>query len=317
MGLFSGWTDIEVLKRFPEILSPHHVKEVVATEKIHGTSVRIGAIDDVFRIGGRNQEFDFQTSNPSAGYGFMGWIHQQKDLAEKVRRVSKETGKDLIIYGEWHGNGIQKGIHYFPKENKDLRIFGARLNDEIQDWNMVANIANAIGIRTVPLLYRGVPDLAIFDQLRVGKSVVAEENGLIEEGNFAEGIVISAIPMAKFGERWLIAKHKHPKFEERISLQNEAKKPMEISSLAVAFVEEFWTEQRLEHVLSSLQEKGLDPKSSTSIGPAIKGMFDDVMKEGQPEWAALSIDNQKIVCKIHANLTKKLLEDYLDKNLVA
>lgn len=82
--------------------------------------------------------------------------------------------------------------------------------------------------------------------------------------------------------------------------------------LAKEFVKEFWTLQRLEHVLTYLREKdpNLNLSSPKVIGPAIKGMFEDVRKEGEPEWEAISEEAQRLVGKLHPTHTKELLEAY-------
>ena len=306
MGTFSKWTEIESIFRLKEILS---VGEVVATEKIHGTSMRIGCIEGVIRVGGRNEEFDFALSNPGTGMGFMGWL-RGTSIPVKIKEVAAELEKDIIFYGEWHGVGIQKGIRYFAQE-KGFRIFGLRINEDLQDWDKVAEFSAKIGVPTVPVLYRGAPNMEVFDRFRLVPSVVAKENGVDVSDNIVEGIVISAVPMQRIGQSWLIAKHKNPKFAERAS---EKKAPEPIGEGVMEngsyFVNEFWTAQRLEHVLTYLREKGIDIASPTAIGQAIRGMFDDVMKEGQPEWQALSEETQRIVGKIHPSRTKELLEFY-------
>lgn len=60
MGEFPKYAELVTLDRRPEILS---VKQVVATEKIHGTNFRVffpagmTSIGEV-RFGGRNEEFE-------------------------------------------------------------------------------------------------------------------------------------------------------------------------------------------------------------------------------------------------------------------
>ena len=224
MGTFSKWTDVEGLVRVPEILSLGYVREVVVTEKIHGTSVRFGVVDDVFRVGGRNEEFDFVTSGSKVGMGFLGWLREKSEIVQKLKDLAVELRQDVIVYGEWHGEGIQKGIKYLPA-GRDFRSFGVRFGEDLQDHDVVVKVSERIGVQTVPVLYRGVPDIEVFDQLRVAPSVVAKENEIDLENNFAEGIVISAIPMQRVGQSvgqsWLIAKHKDPRFAERVSEQKD------------------------------------------------------------------------------------------------
>ncbi|TSC81982.1 MAG: hypothetical protein G01um101419_701 [Parcubacteria group bacterium Gr01-1014_19] len=313
MGQFAKWTDIVSLNRLPEIMQ---VPEVAVTEKIHGTSVRIGWVDNTFRVGGRNEEFDVVTSNPSTGMSFMAWVRDHPELPEKLEQLAIEKGGEVIVYGEWFGNGIQKGVRYFAEPGKGFRIFGVRINGCLMDWDVVKATAEELGLPTVPLLYRGKPDLELFDKLRVFPSKVGEENGISDPENLAEGVVISAIPMVQISSDWAIVKHKHQKFEERSSLQRDDKKSVEELESAIQFVAEFWTEQRLEHVFGGLREKGLDVRTPSSIGPTIKAMFEDVLKESQPEWTKLSEKEQKAVQKMHSGKTKMLMNEYLRKSLI-
>lgn len=250
------------------------------------------------------------------------WVRQNSQVCARLREFAQEIGKNVTVYGEWFGAGIQKGIVYLPKGEKGFRVFGARIEEDIVEWDTVAGIAKRIGVRTVPILYRGLPNIENLDHLRAIPSRTAEEHGIDDDKNLAEGVVIFAVPMQKIGLEWLIAKHKRPEHAERKSEREgkalkisveEAEALSNAQTAAEAFVEEFWTLERLEHVLTYMRESdpSLDTRSSKIIGPAIRGMFDDVMKEGQPEWHALPEDAQRIVGKIHPATTKSLLEAYV------
>lgn len=318
MGTFSKWTNIRGLVRASEILSLAYVREIVATEKIHGTSVRFGVVNGVFRVGGRHEEFDFIASKARAGFGFLGWLRERPELIQKVKDLAMELGQDVVIYGEWYGEGIQKGIKYL-QAGRDFRLFGMQLGECLQDYDVVMRLGEQIGVRTAPVLYRGVPDREVFDQLRLAPSVVAQENGVNLKNNLVEGVVISAIPMQRIGRNWPIAKYKNPRFAERSSEQ-ESKQPkvpkgtIEDAVLAEQFVEEFWTLPRLVHILTYFGEKDsnfdLQSPSLEIVSPAIKSMFEDVMKEGEPEWRALPREAQRLVGKLHPARTRELLETY-------
>lgn len=310
---FTKWTEIESIFKLSEILL---TGMVVVTEKVHGTSVRFGIVNGVFRVGGRNEEFDFTVNDSKAGMGFVSWLHSHSDIVEKVKAFGS-VKENVIFYGEWFGAGIQKGVKYFNGTEKGFLVFGVRINKELQSWAEIVKFSELIGVRTVPLLYSGKPEPQIFDALYVLPSQVALRNGVEDNTNLLEGIVISADPMQLAKELysdstgWLIAKYKNPKFAERMSEQKVIKVVNEaVIDQANGFVAEFWTYQRLEHVLSYLREKDIDVMSSKVIGPAIKGMFEDVMKEGSVEWQTLTNDAKKAVGKIHPSHTKELLGLY-------
>jgi len=119
------------------------------------------------------------------------------------------------------------------------------------------------------------------------------------------------------GHTWAIAKYKHPKFEERASRRGggDGQKAIVVpTASATAFITEFWTDERLNHVASGIRERGVDPRSGDAMPMFIKGMFHDVVeKEGIPEWQTLTDDDKKMVGRLHPKKTKELLETYLSK----
>lgn len=308
MGTFKKYSEIENLHRAPAVLDE---PEVVVTEKIHGTNVRFGWVEKRFRVGGRNEEFDLEASAPSTGMGFVGWI-RETDLPRKVEELAEQLGSEVILYGEWHGQGIQKGVQYV--DGKDFRVFDVRIDDDLAGWDEVVRIAEAVGLKTVPLLYRGAPSRELFDELRVKPSTVAHENGVGSEENLTEGVVIKPTTMKRDEcGSWVMAKHKNPRWEERKSLKENKPQP-DIPSGAQEFVEEFFTPERLEHVLTALRESGVDVMASSTIGPAIRGMYEDVVKESKEEFSTLPDDVKKAIGKLHSSRTKKLLDDYVSAN---
>lgn len=308
MSTFTTYPKIENLHRIPAILDE---PDVVVTEKIHGANVRFGWVNDHFCIGGRNEEFGFETSPPSAGMGFVGWI-RKTDIPERVEILAESLSTEIIFYGEWHGQGIQKGVQYV--NGKDLRIFDVRIKDDLINWDEVTRLAKEVCIKTVPLLYRGAPSRELFDELRIKPSSVAHENGVGSEENLAEGVVIKPSTMHRdeYGN-WLMAKHKNPIWEERKSLK-ENKPKLEITSGVQEFVDEFFTAERLDHVLTALRESGVNIMASSAIGSVIREMYRDVVKESKEEFTELSKEIKRAIGKLHPSRTKSLLDTYISEN---
>lgn len=310
MGVFLKYPEIELLHRVPDIMQE---PEVVVMEKIHGTNVRLGWVDGRFRIGGRNEEFDLETSVPSAGYGFLGWL-RTTDLIQKVKDLAESLSAEVIFYGEWFGPGVQKGVIY--AQEKQLRIFDVRVNDGLMDWDEVVQFTERVGLKTVPLLYQGKPDREILDGKQSVPSTVAFENGVGMDENIGEGIVVKPSRMHRnLHNDWVIAKHKSPKFSERKSLSEGKPKPATPES-AITFIEEFFTPQRLEHVLIDMRASGIDVTAPSTTGQIIRGMYGDVLKESKPEYEQLDEDSRKAVDKHHAGKTKVLLGIWLASQTV-
>lgn len=301
MGAFSKYPEIELLHRVPDIMQE---PEVVVMEKIHGTNARFGWVDGKFRIGGRNEEFDLQTSTPSTGYGLMGWLHTT-DLVQRVQKLAESISAEVIFYGEWFGPGVQKGVVY--AKDKQFRVFDVRVNDDLVDWDQVVSLTERVGLQTVPLLYRGKPNREILDRHQTAPSVVAFENGVGTQENIGEGVVIKPSRMHRnLHNNWVIAKHKGPKFSERKSL-SEGKAQVATPESATAFTDEFFTLQRLEHVLTNMRSSGVDITVPSATGQIIRSMYGDVLKESKPEYELLDEDARKAVDKGHAGKTKILI----------
>src|SRR5262245_41362897 len=99
---FLKYPDVVTVARRPEIFA---VKEVVATEKLHGTNFRVWfpagmtSLGEV-RFGGRNEEF---APGDAGFYGGrpVAWFTSRPELLERMWSVFRERGfSDVIVYGE-------------------------------------------------------------------------------------------------------------------------------------------------------------------------------------------------------------------------
>jgi hypothetical protein len=144
-------------------------RECVITEKIDGTNgcIHIGE-DGSFRVGSRTRWLTPETGD---NHGFMLWALTNKDELMKLG-----TGTH---YGEWWGNGIQRG-YGLPKGERRFSLFN------VHRW--ADNAVRPACCSVVPTLYRGMFDTvqinAVLDTLR--------RNGSIASIGFMkpEGIVI-------------------------------------------------------------------------------------------------------------------------------
>lgn len=231
--------------------------------------------------------------------GFVGWL-QQQNIEDRLRE--KFGVADVIVYGEWYGPSIQKGIVY--ANEKQFRGFGIRVNGAFLPIITALLMLDELGLNRVPVLYQGPPDQEMFDKLRGKESHVAHENGIVIEGNTAEGIVIyPTYPFRDAYGEWVIGKHKDVKWSER-SAPKEHVPPSEV---AAAFVAEFVTANRLDHVKQHLEEQGIDTGLAKNIGAILKEMSSDVLREAAEEYAALSEDDQRAVRKLIPNATRALM----------
>lgn len=116
---------------------------------------------------------------------YVGWV--QCDCVEPY---------SITLYGEGYGGRIQKGGNYRPDES--FRLFDVVVDDKYWlEWKNVCDIANKLGIRTVPVY--GMHNIDEIDEMvRVGfaSTVSGEESSVPLEEDLprAEGIVARTDP---------------------------------------------------------------------------------------------------------------------------
>lgn len=313
---FVKYQHLESLTR-PEMQNIFLQPEVVCTEKIHGTNARFGVVGGKLRIGGRNQDHTNDVQGDSV-MGFVRWV-RESGLEEKLIQtfVSSLQTDDIIFFGEWHGPGIQKGINYGL--SKQFRVFDIRLNGRYLNWDEVVWWSRSFGLKTVPVLYRGFPKLEIFDKLLDVQSVVGRENGIELGTNLHEGIVIKPTTMVinENTGQWLIAKYKPARWSERTS-EKTKKDFVPLPGSVQAFVDEFVTDTRLEHVIDHLRDSGVQVTGLEQTPDVLKEMNFDILREGKAEVDKLTADGAvewKQVAKLVNNRTLTLLKQYLHKKL--
>jgi hypothetical protein len=113
------------------------------TEKLDGTSAQIyidkienaeGVEEVIFKVGSRNRWLTPESDN----FGFAKWAYENKEELLKLG-----VGRH---YGEWWGNGIQRG-YGLPKGYKRFSLFN------VQRWS--GSIERPSCCSVVPILYQG------------------------------------------------------------------------------------------------------------------------------------------------------------------
>lgn len=283
---------------FNKVSSLYGVDRVVITEKIHGANSRIGWIDGRLRIGARNIELD----EKNTGYEFYNWVLSlEPGLSELLERLFGD--EDAVIYGEWCGPGIQKGISYGSE--KRFFVFDVFVGDDFVGFDEVRLIASVFGLSTVPVLYDGPFDVEVAMGLRSGASIVATAAGVTGDLAIREGVVIKpAEPLRNERGNLIVAKLKDERFEERKSLRKSPLNP--VNPEAIAFADEWVTPMRLHHVLQQIEESGESTDSMRCIGSVLRTMNQDIIREGE-----IDPEQWKVVAKSVTTATKNLFQRHL------
>lgn len=263
------------------------VRRVVCLEKIDGTNTRIGVpagaqTPDEIVAGGRsllpgddgfNQDF------------LVELIRRDGRLCRRLLALSAELGVDIELYGETCGARIQQlGLLYGSRTH--LLLFAARLGGVWTGFSTapppppkqaplrsVQQLAEALGVPTVPCLYTGPPDPAVLDALRSRPSQHSIDQGFsrADVDQTHEGIVIWSDPvlLAPWGDP-VVAKHKPPHRQEARHISDAALLSPE------AFAESAVLPERLRHARQHLEEQG---RWDSALGSLSRRVIQDVARE--------------------------------------
>lgn len=179
-GLMPTYTDIEGLRRWPDVLTEG--EEVVITEKIHGENFRAVHDGERLWVGSRT---NIKADAPSSRW----WMAARELGLANILKDAPMTA----IYGEACGytGGFPYGV---PRGKAGLRAFDAldARSRRYFDYDDFSGLCLASGIPMAPVLYRG-PWHPSLRELANGQST-------IDPSHIREGIVIRPTK-----ERW------HPK----------------------------------------------------------------------------------------------------------
>ena len=292
---FPKYPEIVLLKKRPELFA---VKECVATEKLHGSCFRIHfplgmtelaevkfgsheteSTDVAFPLG---RAVEFFTSRPG--------------LLKGMWEVIKSYGfSEVTVFGEAYGPGIKaKGVKYSNGKDTLFRAFDMMVAENFVTYDLFCEIMDKMMLPRVHEVWRGNPTQEAFDALLEKPSVEGRFNGIKDEGNIAEGVVIRTNPLFRdvFGE-WLIAKHKAKKFAEVAFAPAETKVKGE--SPADAFAQTYVTEGRVRNAIGRLHDRGVALKNDmTDMPTMLTEIIADLHKECEPEWQALGLPDGQL-----------------------
>ena len=263
---FKKYTDILRIEKCKEIMD---AKEVVVTEKIHGSNFRIKVTKEGLILGSRNLTLDGTNDNFSQFMPIFEALDHDKIIAEFVAELI--VGSEVIIFGEVFGAGYAKGCTY--KDVHAFRVFDIFINNKPVDYDELEAICIRLGLVTTPFLYRGKPDYELFLSL-IGKS------NLTVEQDTGEGIVIKAYGHYDRNGRPLFAKMVSERFAEAKSV------PVPISAEKMAerevcqlFAETYVTEGRINKMIAQLKEANIYTGEMQDMKNLIPALWKDLEKE--------------------------------------
>ncbi len=307
---FSKYGSVENLYRSNEVLE----HTVVVTEKLHGTNVRF-MWDDTnggLILGSRNNIiYKDGVRTDGDGYNFAGFMVDSAPVKELAHRPYYYR---YVFYGEFHGSSIQKGVKY--ADEKDLRVFDIRdPDDNFVDWELVAQICDHLGFKTVPVLLEGRVTLDDLNEIMNKNSKTAEENGIEAENNIAEGVVIKPLKMRKdHRDNWIRAKFKSEKWAENAKAPKVRKPDPELAALQPAareFAEAVVTEGRVATIVDHITRDGDTELNVRRTGEFLRAFINDVKDEHAEVYALLDKKQQNQYNKVVNGQAQLLWQEYL------
>jgi RNA ligase (TIGR02306 family) len=181
--LFVTYTEIENMRNFPDIFAPG--ENVMLSEKIHGSNVRVGCIEGELMAGSMR----LRRKRPEEDR-FAGNIYWFPFTLEPVRAMLEELGREhaqTILFGEVYGSKIQS-FHYGLFGRIGFRAFDLLLNGRYVDWPDFLALCAKYGVEHVPALATIPFDLAEVRRYSEGKTQL-----MAKDAHMREGVVVRPV----------------------------------------------------------------------------------------------------------------------------
>lgn len=155
------------------------------TEKIHGSNVRLGLVQDDdwrFMVGSHNV-----IVKESSRY----WNMLTEPVMNLLSDLCNDGKKPVVVYGEMFGKGVQD-LDYGCEE-PELRVFDIMVDGRYLDWILVEDFCKYHGVKTVPLIYKGPFSWSSVRNFTDGLSMVKHRSKFKSAFKGREGIVITPL----------------------------------------------------------------------------------------------------------------------------
>lgn len=318
---FVAWTEIEsfhnvrkFMKAYPENLNNNSAVLYRSKVKLHGTNAAVQVhLDGTIVAQSRSAEISVANDNA----GFARWL-------ASTNPQDWSAAKGLIVFGEWAGPGVQKGVAISQIPQKVFVVFAARLlNDEynlIVDPDYLQGLVNNIPNVYVLPWYNdetlsvdwSLPSEELVQTTSIinGWVNAVEENDPWVESTFnvkgtGEGLVFYPVSYEHLGNKNfnnLVFKAKGEK-HKNIKTASPAQVNPEHADTVNQFVELVLTESRLEQGAA----ENYDMKN---LGKFLAWISGDVQKETQDELEA----SQLTWSQVSKAITNKARAWYVEKS---
>lgn len=190
------YTDIQLLNNFLNHMDEN--ERIVATEKIHGTHVRLS----IKKSEDNQEEFLISSNNRrlKTGKGLLYEIpfEQYPNIKQMLSDIyhSSENISSVVLYGEIYGSKVQGKQFCYGKNLGEYGFvaFDLRINYQFKNYDDFVSIMDKYGIPRVPLVYQGKFDYDKILELTNGNSLMCS-NEQIREGLVIKPIIEKISPV--------------------------------------------------------------------------------------------------------------------------
>ena len=133
MSNFKKWSDIKAIhnvikyaKSYPEILQNNPIVQYKSKIKLDGTNAAIGVVGSQVYYQSRERLISPSDDN-------MGVANWASKLENFWLEVAQKFGRDLLIFGEWSGPGIQKNVAISKIPKKIFTVFAIRPLEDLDE----------------------------------------------------------------------------------------------------------------------------------------------------------------------------------------
>lgn len=317
---FIAWPDTEnfhsvrrTVIKYPELLKGRNKVHYQSKVKLHGTNA--GIFCKAGRFTAQSRTTAITSGNDNAG--FATWVESQK-VQEGLANAYRNMPSDMVIYGEWCGPGVQKGVAVNQIPGRAFVVFAARMlnkhgepTDDLvaEPSALVEYVTNVPDAYVLPW-YSHTFTVDLLDVAESLEPLLAEVNQHVESIENEDPWVAAMFGVKGTGEGLVYYPISHCGSENFANLAFKAKgkkhqvvahtKPAQVSATVVESVVEFanmvLTSSRLEQG-ARFVNKGEFKCEPRLTGPFLAWISGDVQKECEAELEAAKL-TWKLVQKV-------------------
>ncbi len=278
----------------------------IVTEKVDGANFSFWCDGEQVKVASRNQFVD------GTFYNCQPVINR---YADKILSFCKENDRQVVIYGELYGEGIQKRVKY---GERDFVVFDVHClwSGSVEHKEYAIRICEQIDIPFAPVIFKGT----FTECLKIEntfKSLLTPDG--YDGENYAEGVVIEPVDPAWFrnGSR-VYFKNKSEKFSEKKEKQkvkvSEELSLSEASQSLLHNLTSYVTESRVVSVISKIGKVGTKDFQRV-LGLTVQDAIEDYEKDTDVNVKDVCGDEWKAVLKMLNGLSAHIVRSEFVKQL--